>query len=648
MIVATAGHIDHGKTTLVRALTGVDTDRLPEEKARGISIDLGFAHWDTPGGDPVGFVDVPGHERFIRNMLCGVCAIDHVLLVVAADDGVMPQTREHLHIALLLGVTQGTVALTKADRVPPERLEQVRLEVAQLLGGTSLMGAPAIAVAALRGDGLAPLRDRLSGAAAQASTVQRDQARPARYIVDRAFIIAGSGTVVTGTVIAGAISANDRLVVSPAGHEVRVRGLQRHGRPAAQARAGERCAVNLAGIEHSAIARGDWLVAPQAHRPTDRMDVMVHVLASEKSPLRHFTPVHAHIGAADIPARLAMRRGTSIAPGATALAQLRLDRPVCAVHGERLILRDQSATRTLGGATVVDPFAAIRRTATERAAVLAALVLPDAVQALAELLATSQRGVDLDWFAQVFNLHAEQAGALLPADAAVLGSTPRLAFSASWLARLGERVGGALERFHRDNPAAAGMDPLALKRELAPGIEASIFSAMLRRFAGEGRVTLQGPLARKPGYGAVENPRDTRLWQQVFPLLEAAALNIPSARELSVATGVALPVMRDFLHRKGIAGELAKVTPERFCLRATLGVLAQYALQTSRSVADGQFTAAQYRDQVGIGRGLAIEVLECLDRLGLTRRNGNNRRYVGGNDPAALACAQSGDTRRAP
>src|SRR5450759_3722792 len=633
MIVATAGHIDHGKTTLVRALPGIDTDRLPEEKARGISIDLGFAHWDIPGGGSIDFVDVPGHERFIRNMLCGVYAIDHVLLVVAADDGVMPQTREHLAIVNLLGVDHGTVAITKADRVSPDRVPEVMDEVTRLLRGTGLEGWALIPLSAARGDGLERLQQRLVEAAA---AVQRDRGQDAlltRYIVDRVFSVPGSGTVVTGTVIAGEIEPNDRLTISPSGVEVRVRKLQRHGKASTRARSGERCAINLANIEHTSLRRGDWLVAPDAHAPTDRIEARIQVLPAESGPLKHWTPVHVHIGSADVPARLAMRRGASIAPGESALAQLRLDRPVCAAHGDRLIIRDQSATRTLGGGIVVDPFATVRRTPAERSFTLAALARTEPGASLAELVASSRRGVDLGWFARVFNRRRDRIEELLPPDATVLGTVHRMAFSSQWLDSLQARVLEWLACFHRENSSETGVNASVLQQELAAGVDAAIFAVILKRYVTEGRIVLQGSLVRLPGHDSTDNPRDVRLWQQVRPLLEDAGVDIPSVRELAVRVNLPLQVLRDFLHRKSVTGELIKVTPERFALRPTLTALAAKARDTARSFPDGMFTAAQYRDHIGTGRTLAIEILECLDRLDITHREGNGRHYTGGDLP---------------
>src|SRR4051812_44737126 len=395
MIVATAGHIDHGKTLLVRTLTGVDTDRLPEEKARGISIDLGFAYLPLPGGELIGFVDVPGHERFIRNMLAGVCGIDFALLVVAADDGVMPQTVEHLHILDLLHVKRGAAVITKIDRVDAARVGEVEREVRALLEGTGLSGAPILPVSAYAGIGVSDIKALLTAEATRASS-RRIEGEQLRYAIDRTFSVSGSGTVVTGTVFSGAVKPGDRLVVSPAGLEVRVRGIQIQGKPAERAVAGQRCALNLTGADLDSVRRGDWVLAPEIHKPTQRIDARVSVLRSEEHSLEHWTPVHLHLATSDVTARVATRRGVSVAPGVDAIVQLVLDQPIGALRGDRFILRDQSATRTIGGGFVLDPFApATRRSAPLRLAELAAFEHDTPEDALAALLAASERPIDL-------------------------------------------------------------------------------------------------------------------------------------------------------------------------------------------------------------------------------------------------------------
>jgi selenocysteine-specific elongation factor len=627
MIVATAGHIDHGKTTLVKALTGVDTDRLPEEKARGISIDLGFAYWKTGDGGTIGFVDVPGHERFIRNMLAGVCGIDYVMVIVAADDGVMPQTVEHLHIVDLLNVTHGVAVVTKTDRVAAERVNKVITNVRDLLAPTALASIPIIPVSAVSGDGVAALRDELA-AAARAHGSRGHAGRHFRYAIDRAFTIAGSGTVVTGTVFNGAVATGDKLMLSPSGVEVRVRAIQKQGQPAQQAAAGERCALNLAGADLAQVGRGDWAVAPAIHAPSQRIDVRLQVLASETQPLKHWTPVHLHLGTTDVTARIAIRRGTSVAPGASAVVQLIADRPLAALHGDRFIIRDQSASRTIGGGSVIDPFApAARRHTQARAAQLAALEHAEPDAALAALLACTAAGIDLMHFERAFNLIPEHAAALLQqADAVVVGIEQRVALPRATADTIKQHVLEALARFHRESPQALGADIEMLRKTLAPTLAAATFAALLRGLADERKIETAGPAVRLPQHVATANPADEKMWQTVKPALDAARFNVPPLRELAPAAGLKEAILKDFLHRKSRTGEVIRVTPERFYPRATLAQLAAIAQAVAQAAHGGQFTAAQFRDASGLGRSLAIEILECLDRLGITQRIGDARK----------------------
>src|SRR3990172_7728558 len=337
MIVATAGHIDHGKTLLVKTLTGVDTDRLPEEKARGISIDLGFAYWPLADGGLIGFVDVPGHERFIHNMLAGVCGIDFALLAVAADDGVMPQTVEHLQILSLLGIDRGVAVITKIDRVDSARIDEVRAQLQALLAGSALAAIALLPVSAITGAGIDALREALL-AAAKAHSERYREGQHFRLAIDRAFAVAGSGTVVTGTVFNGEVRPGDRLMVSPKGVPARVRGIQIRGKTVERAQAGERCAINLSGIDAEALGRGDWLLHESIHAPSRRLDVRFTLLPAEKAPLRHWAPVHLHLATADVMARVAIRRGGAIVPGTAVLAQLVTEQPIAALNRHRLIL----------------------------------------------------------------------------------------------------------------------------------------------------------------------------------------------------------------------------------------------------------------------------------------------------------------------
>ncbi|MDX1376875.1 MAG: selenocysteine-specific translation elongation factor, partial [Burkholderiales bacterium] len=348
MIVATAGHVDHGKTSLVRALTGVDTDRLPEEKKRGLTIDLGFAYLPLAGAATIGFVDVPGHERFVHNMLSGVAGIDFALLVVAADDGPMPQTREHLAILDLLGVSQGAVALSKIDRVSEARVAEVRAALGTLLAPTGLAGAPIFPLSVVSDTGVGALKAHLEAAARALQPRAREG--NFRLAVDRAFTIAGAGLVVTGTVVSGEVAVGDTVRALLAGEAARVRSIHAQNAAAGIGVAGERCALNLAGIDgKSPIERGDWIVAGTLPPAVRRFDARLRVLADEAGALAHWTPVHVHLGAADVTGRVAVLEGAGIAPGASGLVQLLLERPIGALGGDGFILRDQSSRRTLAG-----------------------------------------------------------------------------------------------------------------------------------------------------------------------------------------------------------------------------------------------------------------------------------------------------------
>ena len=627
MIVATAGHIDHGKTLLVKRLTGVDTDRLPEEKARGISIDLGFAYLALAGGGTIGFVDVPGHERFIRNMLAGVCGIDFALLVVAADDGIMPQTIEHLNILDLLNVRRGAAVITKIDRVDDNRVREVSDSVQAFLATTKLESAPVLPVSALTGAGIEALQTLLKAEAASL-TVRRSEGQRFRLAIDRAFTVAGSGPVVTGTVFNGVVKTGDKLMLSPAGVPVRVRALQIRGETASEARAGERCALNLSGAGLDSVRRGDWVLDEALHEATQRIDARVTVLGAEQEGLRHWTPVHLHLATADVLARIAIRRGESIGPGSTALATLVLEKPVSTLHGDRFILRDQSGNRTLGGGIVLDPFSPSGRArGSVRFAMLAAYEEESLEDTLAALARVSITGIDLTRFEKMFNLTPERASGLYAAAGIVaVGKELRVGITRAQHEALREKIPAALAAFHAETPQALGKEIEALRAELAAQLPADVFAALVRGLADERKVEVSGALVRLPGHNPTSNPEDDRLWQMVRPALESAGFAVPPIRELAANLKLKEPVLKDFLHRKARGREVMRVTGDRFYPRATLATLAAIAKATSEAQANGMFTAAQFRDVTGIGRTLAIEILEFFDTLGITQRIGDARK----------------------
>lgn len=627
MIVATAGHIDHGKTVLVKALTGVDTDRLPEEKRRGLSIDLGFAYAPVTGAPVLGFVDVPGHERFVRNMIAGVTGIDFALLVIAADDGPMPQTDEHLAILDLLGVARGAVALSKIDRVSAARIAEAKQEIEILLAGTGLAEAPVFPVSSITGDGIGALRRHLEDTARAVG--QRAARGHFRLAVDRAFTMPGAGLVVTGAVFSGSVRTGDSLIVSPAGIPVRVRGIHAQNREAEQGAAGQRCALNIAGagLRNAEIKRGAWLVAEAAHAPTTRFDARVRLLPGEAKALRHWTPVHVHLGAADVPGRVAVLETGPIAPGSDGLVQLVLDQPVGALYGDRFILRDQSAWRTIAGGRVIDPFAAARgRARPERLQVLAAFERETAADALTELLALSPAGVDLAGFARSRNLAAEDADALF--QRVPMRRMANFALSRAHWEKLQDDTLAALARGHQRAPGRGGLEDATLRRALSPRLPVAVFEAAAAALVDAGKVVRDGANLRLPEHRAVLAPKDAALWKRVKPLLDDAGLRPPSVAEIAGDLSLARHETERFLVRAGRIGLVIRVANNRFYTPDALLELGELAEQIAAGKPDGMFSAADFRDRTGIGRNLAIEIVEYFDRAGFTRRTGNARRVL--------------------
>jgi selenocysteine-specific elongation factor len=625
MIVGTAGHIDHGKTSLVKALTGVDTDRLKEEKARGISIELGYAYKPIgrgEGADEVlGFVDVPGHERFVHHMIAGATGIDFVLLVIAADDGPMPQTREHLQILDLLGLSRGVVALTKADRVSAERLREAEAEVRAALAQSAFAGAEIFPVSAIEGSGVEALMRRIAQEAARVA--QRPGTGRFRLAIDRAFTLPGVGTVVTGTAFAGEVKVGDRLLVSPGGREVRVRTIHAQNRPAQLGRAGQRCALNIAGpqFEKKDTSRGDWVLDPGAHAPTNRLDVTLKILPSEPRKLKHLTTVHVHLGAAHLTGRVSVLEGDAVEPGGEALAQLILSRPVGALAGDRVILRDASASRTIGGGRVLDPFPPLRGSRKpERLALLRAWAKDGAEGALAAALAQSKEGVDLARFALAANLLPDEAAALyarLPLVRVRTGDAD-LGFSRdAWNARR-EAVLAAVAAEHRRVPRELGPEREALRRKAAPDLGTVAFGALLDELRAEGRLSVTGAIVHLPTHKVGLGDAEQRDWAAVRPLLEAKPFAPPRFDQVARQLGWKDQRVKSLYHQLAKVGELYLVSDDRGYTRKAVQELAA-VLRKEADRPEG-ITAAQFRDAIGIGRNLVIDLLEFFDRVGFTRR----------------------------
>ncbi|MCC7461551.1 MAG: selenocysteine-specific translation elongation factor [Gammaproteobacteria bacterium] len=627
MLIATAGHIDHGKTSLVRALTGVETDRSPEERARGISIDLGFAYWRPAGGRLIGFVDVPGHERFVRTMLAGVCAVDYSLLVVAADDGVMPQTIEHLQILDILGIARAAVAITKIDRVGDERAVEVAQQVSTLLAGTTLRQAMLFAVCVPSGAGIAQLAAHLT----RESLVDSPRAaagRSFRMAIDRAFTVTGAGTVVTGTVTEGAIEVDAQVVIAPSGLNTRVRGMQSAGSAVGRALAGQRCALNLAHVELGDVGRGDWLVMPSRYAPTSQLEVSLQVLPACQVPIRHGTSVHLHVATADIMARILLDSRKTLSPGEATAALLILDRPTSAAVGDRFVIRDQSGRTLIGGGRVVDPFPPRRRrgSAAHRA-VSAAMQLLDPARSLQALLASPEVETQTPAFERRFNLEADAAAQLYAAaDALVLDTRPPVVLSRIRVAGLQAALLQCLADFHREHPERAGLVPHELKARLPLPVSAESFLALLRELRDRNLIASSGALLRVPSHqpriGAVESQR----WARALPRLQKLGAKPFTAHELGQMLGASDAAIRTLLFQRRSSGEVWHIGSDRFLLREQLAALAAAAAALADQQGGAGFTAAQYRDATGIGRNFTIELLEFLDSIGVTRRSGNVRR----------------------
>ena len=567
MIVATAGHVDHGKTLLVKALTGVDTDRLPEEKKRGLTIDLGFAYYDLGGFEPTGFVDVPGHERFIRTMLAGVSGIDYVVFVVAADDGPMPQTAEHLAIMDFLEIDQGIIALTKIDRVPQERVEAVSDELTTMLANTSLAQAPIVPVSAMENIGIDTLRDAIAHAA------KNTEARPTsgnfRLAIDRSFILSGAGRVVTGTVFSGRAAVGDSLYLAPERAELRVREIHAQNEMADVASAGQRCALNVVGgdLRRSEISRGTWLVAEPACFGVTRFDAQIRILNDETRAFKNRTPVHVHVGAADVTGRVVTLEGPGIEPGDSGLVQIQLDKPIATVRGDHVILRDQSALRTVGGGIVLDPLPQKKRSINKqmRLDYLRAQNAPNAHSALDASFGLLDT-VSLSRFQQAWNLTQRETQSIeaqvpmkqLTERRERVGVRPE-----KWQAQQ-DMVRAGLEQWHKQNADRAGINEAELRPKLAERISPDRYHVLLEDLLTAKHIVREGALIRLPQHQAVTSNEDQAQWDKISKILSKAGAKPPVVHDLSRELGMPYGELNKFLMKMARDGHLVRVSDKRF------------------------------------------------------------------------------------
>ncbi|MGH7483893.1 MAG: selenocysteine-specific translation elongation factor [Longimicrobiales bacterium] len=617
LVIGTAGHIDHGKTALIRALTGTDTDRLPEEKRRGITIDLGFARLGLDDGTVAGIVDVPGHEGFIRTMLAGATGIDLVLLVIAADEGVMPQTREHLAIVELLGVQRGVVAVTKTDLVEPGWLELVLDELRERLVDSAFRDAMVVPVSARTGAGIDVLRSALSTTAA--TTPEREQSPLFRMPVDRAFTIRGTGTVVTGTVWSGKVAREASVRILPAGIDARVRGVQAHGNAVGEARAGQRAALALAGVARADVRRGDVLVTSPAWRAHAMLTVRMRAIPDTEWLIRPRQRVRVHLGTAEVMARVALLGRDGLRPGDAAFAQLRLERPLVARAGDRFVVRSYSPVTTIGGGVVLEPFARKRRRLDlELERLLRALesAAEDPSAARAALgRAAGWRGIDpLELPLLLPARAAADVAPLLEVDGRLYA--PEIVEEAIVL------VDRAIAAGHARQPLAASIGREELRRTLPGGAHPALADHALDRLLREGAVEPRGGAVARRGWEPRLSEAQRLARERLLSVLRTAGCTPPLVSELR--TGLAdVEGFDELLALLEADGRIVRLTPELYVERGAL----DQAIEAVRGTlgARSGLGPSDFRAALPVSRKYLIPLLEHLDRQGVTRREGERR-----------------------
>lgn len=628
LILGTAGHIDHGKTSLVKALTGIDTDRLREEKARGITIELGFAHLDLGEGIRLGIVDVPGHERFVRSMAAGVGGMDLAMLVIAANEGVMPQTREHLDILQLLGVTHGLVVLTKADLVEREWLELVIAEVREFTVGTFLDHAPLVAVSSRSGEGLEELKGELVRLAGDRA--ERKREGQFRLAVDRTFTMAGFGTVVTGTLLAGQVRVGDGVELFPAGRQGKVRGIQSHGVKLEQGVAGQRLALNLQGVDLDQVRRGDVLVPPGLFRSTRTLDVRLDHLASAPRPLRHRATVRFHAATSEQSAQVILLEGDTLQPGESAFAQLRLGEPLLLLSGDRFLLRSASPRATLGGGIVLDPFPPRRRRRSQEALQLLeslnARDLPAAILLFISQSFLSGIQVQELWLrcgASHRALESALAALLSSGKAVQMTRHPRIFLSRPAFEELKRGVLDELAAHLETNPLREGISREELRSRLPQRSDQRFFPLLLMALEQDGLVEADRDLVRPTRRPTPGTPPATDRGARILTMLREALREPPLVRELAQRCNGDERSIRDELALLAKGGRVVRVSHDLFYATEALDLLRELLLTRLRETAE--ISPSQFRDLTGLSRKFLIPLLAHFDGEKLTMRVGEKR-----------------------
>lgn len=626
VIVGTAGHIDHGKSSLVEALTGTDPDRLAEEKRRGITIDLGFAFLED-AGIRFGFIDVPGHERFVSNMLAGAAGIDLMLLVIAADESIKPQTREHFDICRLLGVRQGVIALTKCDLVDDNGLTLAQLEIEEYVRGSFLDGSAIVPVSAKTGAGLPELKRALHHAATQVSG--KDATRAFRLPIDRAFAMKGFGTVVTGTLISGAVQTGDEVQLLPGGERLRVRGVQTGGQAVAQASAGQRTAVNLAGVDHTAVRRGMTLAKPGSFRSTRRIDAQFTLLPGTHK-LKHRERVHLHAATAETLAEISLYGAGELAPGQTALAHLRLQDEMVLTAGERFIVRQFSPVTTIGGGVVLDPLA--RRPLsrdTGRVKFLKTLRDGTPEQVLAAMVERVPMGLRYEEIAAHTGWReTDTQGTVKALSSSKVVKT--IGDERPWLIATGifegmcNAINDKIDRFQRENPLMPGITREDLRSSIGRCVKPEVFRAALAQSIAQKKLEVQGEIVKRAGSGIALQPDEQAAKGKIEAAFRAGGLAVPAVKDVLAGLSVEAQRAEKLLHMLLREKSLVRVSPDLIFHQAALTHLKQL-LSTYKTSKGGRISVPAFKDLTGITRKYAIPLLEYLDRERVTRRAGDER-----------------------
>ncbi len=628
LILGTAGHIDHGKTSLVKALTGVDTDRLPEEKLRGITIELGFAALDLPGGIHFGIVDVPGHEKFVRTMVAGVGGMDLVMLVIAADEGVMPQTREHLDICRLLGVRKGLLALTKSDLVDPDWLDLVVEEVRDYIAGSFLEGAPVIPVSSRSGSGLDRLKDELALIARDLE--QKRNEGPYRLPVDRVFTLAGFGTVVTGTLLTGTVKVGDEAELLPSGLPCRIRGIQTHGAKGEKGEAGSRLALNLQGVDHHQVLRGDVVVPAGLYRTTRLVDVYLNHLASAPRSLKHRASLRLHSSTYDVPATVILLDRDTLEPGESAHAQLRLARPVLLLNGDPFVLRSSSPSATVAGGRILDPFPPSHRRRSAEALellenlsggaendVIAGMVTGSLLSGITHAEIISRSGI------MSKRLEAALAGLLASGEIIQVVRDPKKYLSRAAFATLCNLLIDVMKEYFARNPLKEGISKEELKTRIPDRSDERFFTPCLAALENEGKIIAERDRVRLAGRKAGSDTVQADIREQILLELEHGGKEPPFLNSICSRLNIPEKPALEHLALLAASGAVVKVKGDIFYSTAALGEIE--ALLTGYLREHGEISPLQFREITGLSRKFMIPVLEYFDSRKVTIRLGDKR-----------------------